>query len=560
MAFPAVGDPGTDTVAPPNDWASKLLAGLANGMDTSGNLVSTTIKLGTNPSTSGAVRLANAGWIAARNATNAANVNLLSLNSSNLTEIGGDVVIGSSTSPFSNNGPKLHVRNDWTGTETSANRNVINVYSQAKGAWNTGHFLYQFESRWTDHTSVSQVNVSGAANNGSGLIRITTSTTHGYTTGDRVIVDSVGGVPNANGSWLVTVTDTTHFDLQGSTFAGAYTSGGITSNRAGGAVYLALVAPKVRRGGYSATNAHADDLAVFFGGNNGTRKATDMIYGSHTTFDDIGGTFLDEVEFDTCASFDNTATYGILLNGLGSGQSVRASHYGSGFAPEFQGRMARGIFDAPVRTKAGDILLRLSGTSSFAANDTDPGVFTGNPTARIDLVAQEDQTSTTIGSRMVFYTTSLGTTTIAERFRVAPGDGIDFVSGSFSAYQLRLKNNTNVVGLNNAGGSNISLFKINTSDSLEFLTGFTITDAKDVVLATGTGTKFGTGTTQKMGFYGVAPIAQRAGAAQTAVVTTASTQTTPWGFSTQAQADAIVTLVNELRAWAVAQGFIKGSA
>ena len=88
----------------------------------------------------------------------------------------------------------------------------------------------------------------------------------------------------------------------------------------------------------------------------------------------------------------------------------------------------------------------------------------------------------------------------------------------------------------------------------------TFGDAKDIAVGSTTGTKIATATTQKLGFYNAAPIAQRSGAAQAAVATTASTQTTPWGFSTQAQADAIVTLVNELRAWAVAQGFIKGSA
>jgi hypothetical protein len=35
---------------------------------------------------------------------------------------------------------------------------------------------------------------------------------------------------------------------------------------------------------------------------------------------------------------------------------------------------------------------------------------------------------------------------------------------------------------------------------------------------------------------------------------TATTQTTPWGFSTQAQGDALVATVRELRAWAVANG------
>jgi|GEM_PF-890776 len=67
-------------------------------------------------------------------------------------------------------------------------------------------------------------------------------------------------------------------------------------------------------------------------------------------------------------------------------------------------------------------------------------------------------------------------------------------------------------------------------------------------------------STQKIGFYGASPIARRSGVAQAAVSTTPAVSSSQWGYSTQAQADAIVTLVNELRAWAVAQGFIKGSA
>lgn len=42
------------------------------------------------------------------------------------------------------------------------------------------------------------------------------------------------------------------------------------------------------------------------------------------------------------------------------------------------------------------------------------------------------------------------------------------------------------------------------------LSGITMADATDVVLGTGTGTKFGTSTTQKLAFYGAAPIAQPA--------------------------------------------------
>ncbi|TCR64704.1 hypothetical protein [Bosea sp. BK604] len=97
-------------------------------------------------------------------------------------------------------------------------------------------------------------------------------------------------------------------------------------------------------------------------------------------------------------------------------------------------------------------------------------------------------------------------------------------------------------------------------------------------------TKFflGNSTATPIGFYGVTPVPQAGEAAQAAisltigaaVVGTAATQTTPYGYATQAQADALVARVNQLRtdmtaafglllairAALVAVGLIKGSA
>lgn len=98
------------------------------------------------------------------------------------------------------------------------------------------------------------------------------------------------------------------------------------------------------------------------------------------------------------------------------------------------------------------------------------------------------------------------------------------------------------------------------SDRYEFHKNISILDGRDIQLGTVTGTKIGTATGQKIGFYNATPIIQRSSSAQAAVATTGATNTTPYGYTTAAQADAIVTLVNELRAWAVAQGLIKGSA
>lgn len=78
-----------------------------------------------------------------------------------------------------------------------------------------------------DIVAPGSVSISGAANNGSGLIRLTVSSTSGWTTGDVKAVSGVGGTTEANGNWTITVINGTTVDLQGSTFTNAYTSGGI---------------------------------------------------------------------------------------------------------------------------------------------------------------------------------------------------------------------------------------------------------------------------------------------------------------------------------------------
>ncbi len=74
------------------------------------------------------------------------------------------------------------------------------------------------------------------------------------------------------------------------------------------------------------------------------------------------------------------------------------------------------------------------------------------------------------------------------------------------------------------------------------------------------GVCLGQSATDKVGFFGATPIVQRSGAAQAAVAVTGATNTTPFGYTTAAQADAIVTLVNEMRLVLVNHGLMKGSA
>lgn len=62
-----------------------------------------------------------------------------------------------------------------------------------------------------------------------------------------------------------------------------------------------------------------------------------------------------------------------------------------------------------------------------------------------------------------------------------------------------------------------------------------------------------------VGFYGIAPIVQPTSANEAAASATAATTTSPWGYATSTQANAVVTLVNQLRADLVALGLIKGA-
>lgn len=82
----------------------------------------------------------------------------------------------------------------------------------------------------TDPNAVNFRFVTNAEDNGSGAIRLTVGITSGFITGQGVIVNSVGGVTDANGEWTITVINETQIDLVGSVFSGSYTSGGYVIN------------------------------------------------------------------------------------------------------------------------------------------------------------------------------------------------------------------------------------------------------------------------------------------------------------------------------------------
>jgi hypothetical protein len=73
------------------------------------------------------------------------------------------------------------------------------------------------------------INVTGCADNGAGLIRVTLASAHGIASGTRMTLSGITGTTEANGTWVVDRVSDTAVDLRGSTFANAYVSGGAWS-------------------------------------------------------------------------------------------------------------------------------------------------------------------------------------------------------------------------------------------------------------------------------------------------------------------------------------------
>lgn len=72
------------------------------------------------------------------------------------------------------------------------------------------------------------------------------------------------------------------------------------------------------------------------------------------------------------------------------------------------------------------------------------------------------------------------------------------------------------------------------------------------------GTVFGQDSSEKISFYGGTPQVQAA-FSSAAVDTTSAVSSSAWGFSTSTQANAIVALVNEIRAELVALNLVATS-
>lgn len=153
--------------------------------------------------------------------------------------------------------------------------------------------------------------------------------------------------------------------------------------------------------------------------------------------------------------------------------------------------------------------------------------ISGNPTLTLDATLAGISAVTTAADQLVY------------------SSGVDtFTTTSFTAAGRALVDDADAAAQRTTLG-------VGTADSPTF-GGLTIADAGNIVLATGTGTKIGTATGQKLGFYNATPVIQQAGTGETVgftagggtAVTDASTFTGNVGATAYRLSDVVKALKN----------------
>jgi len=147
---------------------------------------------------------------------------------------------GSATGPTGSAGPQGpgvpwlqsdHGFTDWNGdpfhvyTATPVNGLALMKIKIQNGG-TIGGLYAVISGGGSGFTAPVTTNVTGTANNGSGAIRLTVTSSAAYSSGQVAIVANVIGTTEANGSWVIAVIDATHIDLVGSTYVNAYLLGG----------------------------------------------------------------------------------------------------------------------------------------------------------------------------------------------------------------------------------------------------------------------------------------------------------------------------------------------
>lgn len=214
--------------------------------------------------------------------------------------------------------------------------------------------------------SNTRIAITNVADNGSGLFRITLATPHSLQTGELMNISEVrtSGAPTLWGRWTVTVIDATRVDLQGSTYAAGWSSGG-----------AAYIQPNRRLGtGFTVTAADMSSFQNCF--EYGHDIGWDIQSGTHAcNFANIG--------VDSWVDAADPTTIGIRIGGTAQRNKFIGgflSSKGVSVQCTATGAEQNEVIGVDVTGGARRIAEVLSGYLSFVGCDFTGGPGTGNQT------------------------------------------------------------------------------------------------------------------------------------------------------------------------------------
>lgn len=399
----------------------------------------------------------------------------------------------------SNKSAKIAVQKDVTNIASVSHNGVFSrIRRYGSGATGSAGAAAFYGS--AQHgTAVASISITNVVDNGSGLCRVT-ATGHLFSTNDIVAIGNVGGATQANGVWTITKIDANTFDLVGSSAPSAYTSLG-NATTAGSLTGLfasvTLVAPRVLSGatGSAADGDDANGVTVWNGSTVGAYSGTTAFYQGRNSpqFNDTG-------EYEWGTAFD-------------------AAAYNQYWAYGGAGRLgAGGAFIEACRTDYDDsTCMWLQAPKDIWAKWADGDGYSN----RINFVKYDTANARTeFGTNIHLPDTniSLGTTT-GTKIGTATTQKLAFFNSTpivQPASTTDLRTALINLGLVATGGAsplnlNGGAFTTTGAASVGTLAAtdtITITDAKNIVLGSSTGNQIGTATTQKLGFWGKAPVVQ----------------------------------------------------
>lgn len=306
--------------------------------------------------------------------------------------------------------------------------------------------------------------------NDAGLIKITTAVPHLYESGDKVNITPISGVPNATGQWIVIVTSSTSFDLVGSTFAGAYVSGG-TCIRYFGGMLAQTIAIGPSFANYNLREFADGTLRIrnasieIFG--TGASIIIDPMAGSITITQTGGGIqtviqdgFIQQQYVDSGGVVDLTNSADLIEPGLWQMFAVGLTTFALSRVIDINGYTAatgngpllslaqyRGIPTAATATQSGDIE---GGVVTFGYD----GVGESQNAGGIEFVATQAHTIAAHGTKCIIEVTANGNTspstglTVDQDSTLLPGGDVNLPSGK--VYKV---NGTKVLGARQIGWS-----------------------------------------------------------------------------------------------------------